>query len=132
MNKFRDTPEKRDNSWEKDNQILTEKIQKDAGCLIDINELEKGNFVFSISRVYVQVTAVVKESNFSYPITIDGGESYTAEGKKVSKDKYPTLFKSNPFEYLYNKINILTVEKSQLKQENDNLWERLRAQGPGA
>lgn len=101
----------------------------DPGCLIDIHDLSPGNLVFEMKKGYVKVKSVSKSEK--YPIIIEVGDSFTKDGKHVHTDKYPTLFKSNPFEYLYNKINILNVEKSQLKQENDNLWERMRAQGLG-
>ncbi len=59
-------------------------------------DLKVGDKVWTIQTGWSVVTSI--NDTINYPILIDGWASYTTDGKWGCRDKYDSLYLSNPFE----------------------------------
>lgn len=65
--------------------------------LIDFDTLKVGDRVWTIGDGYTMVDGISSKINSIYPILVNGVQ-YTVSGRLSESDKYPSLFRVNPFE----------------------------------
>lgn len=77
---------------------------------IKFDELKVGQKLWSIKQGEVTISKLSNNGVFPVEAFSEGRETqYTENGKFYPKDKYPSLFKSNPFESLKEEPRIIEV-----------------------
>lgn len=89
---------------------------------INFDELKKGDTVWH-SRLGETEISVINNNSKNHPIVLTTG-CYTKEGKFADSDKYPTIYKSNPFLDLKEEPRMIEVRlDKEIWEERELIYE---------